>query len=178
MMKHFLLAVALLVPYAAQAQPARNTTASTSAGAAVRTKWTQVRDFITQAAADMSEAQYAYRPTPDVRSFGELIGHLAGSQNMYCAIVLGEKPPAEDAVEKGAKTKAALQQAWKDSNAYCAKAYDIADAQLSAMVDLFGSQQTKLYTLMDNMSHDNEHYGNIVTYMRLNKLVPPSSRPR
>jgi uncharacterized damage-inducible protein DinB len=178
MMKHLLFAAALFAPWAAQSQPARNTTASPSAGAAVRTKWTEVRDYITQSAADMSEAQYAYRPTPDVRSFGELIGHLAGSQNMYCAIALGEKPPAEDAVEKGAKTKAALQQAWKESNAYCTKAYNVAESELGAMVDLFGSQRTKFYALMDNMSHDNEHYGNIVTYMRLNKLVPPSSRPR
>ena len=170
MIKHLLLAGVLLAPSVGLAQAARNT-ATTSPGATVRTKWTQVQDYITQSAEDMSEAQYAYRPTPDVRSFGELIGHLAGSQNMYCAIALGEKPPAEDAVEKAVKTKAALQQAWKESNA-------LDESALSATVDLFGAQRTKLYVVMDNMTHDHEHYANIVTYMRLNKLVPPSSRPR
>jgi uncharacterized damage-inducible protein DinB len=140
--------------------------------------WELVRDYICQSAEDMSEAQYAFRPTPDVRTFGELMGHLAGSQNMFCAIALGEKPPAEDAVEKTAKTKAALIQAWRASNAYCAKAYALPDASLGSAVDLFGDQRTKLYVLLGNMTHDNEHYGNIVTYMRLNKLVPPSSRPR
>jgi len=46
------------------------------------------------------------------------------------------------------------------------------------MVDLFGAQRSKLFTLFQNVTHDSEHYGNIVTYMRLNKMVPPSSRPR
>jgi uncharacterized damage-inducible protein DinB len=175
-MKRLAFAAALLCPSVAFAQIA--STAPASPVANVRMLWTQVRDYITQSAEDMSEAQYAYRPTPDVRSFSELIGHLAGSQNTFCAIALGEKPPAEDAVEKAAKTKAALQQAWKESNTYCAKAYGLADAALTGTVDLFGSQRTKLFVLMENMVHDNEHYGNIVTYMRMNKLVPPSSRPR
>jgi uncharacterized damage-inducible protein DinB len=137
-----------------------------------------VRDYITQAAADMSEAQYSFRPTPDVRTFGELIGHIAGSQSMYCAIALGEKPPAEDAVEKAAKTKAALVAALKQSNDYCAKAYKQTDAAAAAPVDLFGEKRTRMYALLGNATHDSEHYGNIVTYMRMNKLVPPSSRPR
>jgi uncharacterized damage-inducible protein DinB len=175
MMKRLLL-VALLAPSVALAQ--NPSTAPASPVANVRMLWAQVRDYITASAEDMSEAQYAYRPTPDVRTFGELIGHLAGSQNMFCATALGEKPPAEDAVEKAAKTKAALQQAWKESNAYCTKAYALADAGLSGKVDLFGEQRTKLFVLMENMVHDNEHYGNIVTYMRMNKLIPPSSRPR
>ena len=45
------------------------------------------------------------------------------------------------------------------------------------MVDLFGEQRSRLFVLLENATHDSEHYGNIVTYMRLNKMVPPSSRP-
>jgi uncharacterized damage-inducible protein DinB len=137
-----------------------------------------VSGYITQAANDMSEAQYAFRPTADVRTFGELIGHVAGSQKMFCALALGDKPPAEDAVEKAAKTKAALVAALKESNDYCAKAYALTDASTSAMIDLFGEQRSKMFVLLDNVTHDNEHFGNFVTYMRMNKLVPPSSRPR
>ena len=177
MIKRLVLAGALLAPSILAAQGAASS-APASPVANVRLFWQQTRDYIGQSAEDMSDAQYAYRPTPDVRTFGELIGHLAGSQNMYCAIALGEKPPAEDAVEKAAKTKAALIQAWKESNTYCAKAYALEDAALTKAVDLFGRQRTKLYVLMGNVTHNNEHYGNIVTYMRMNKLVPPSSRPR
>ena len=137
-----------------------------------------VRGYITQSAADMPESAYDFRPTPDVRTFGELLGHIAGSEKMFCAIALGEQPPAEDAVEKAAKTKAALVAALKESNDYCAKAYKQTDGATAATVDLFGEKRSRMYTLLENAAHDNEHYGNIVTYMRMNKLVPPSSKPR
>lgn len=171
MLKTTLLCLAAAAaPLAAQAD-------ANPATAAARMLWESQRNYVTQAAADVPENLYAYRPTQDVRTFGELIGHVAGSQNMFCAMVLGDKPPAEDAIEKTAKTKAALVDALKKSNDYCARAYATTDRANAAMVDLFGQQRSKLFTLLMNASHDAEHYGNIVTYMRLNKLVPPSSRP-
>ena len=168
----------LLVLTAAATPVLAQAPSSSMATETARMLWSDVRDNIVQSAADVPESLYSYRPTPEVRTFGELIGHLAGSQQMFCAIALGEKPPAEDAVEKSATTKAALVQALKESNDYCARAYKQTDAAASAKVDLFGAQRSKLYTLFENAAHDSEHYGNIVTYMRLNKMVPPSSRPR
>ena len=128
------------------------------------------------AAANESEALYSYRPTPDVRTFGELIAHVAGSQKMFCAMALGEKVPDEADVEKSAKTKAAIVAALKESNTYCDRAYAQSDDAVKAKVDIFGQQQTRYYALIMNATHDGEHYGNIVTYLRMNKLVPPSSR--
>ena len=66
----------------------------------------------------------------------------------------------------------------KESNAYCERAYALSDDKVKGSVDIFGQQHSRYYALIANASHDGEHYGNIVTYMRLNKLVPPSSRPR
>jgi len=74
--------------------------------AALYTNWQGMIDNITKAAEEMTEANYAYTPVATVRSFGELIGHVAGTQDLICAAVLGEKVPAEDAIEKTAKTKA------------------------------------------------------------------------
>ena len=142
-----------------------------------RLLWDGVRGYITDAAAEVPESMYSYRPTPEVRTFGELIGHIAGSQKMFCAWALGDKAPAEDAVEKAATKKAALVAALKESNDYCTRAYKLKDAALTGMVDMFGQQRSKLFVLLENAAHDNEHYGNIVTYMRLNKMVPPSSKP-
>ncbi len=139
--------------------------------------WEGVRGYITEAAADVPENLYSFRPTPDVRTFGQLIGHIAGSQKSYCAMALGEKPPEEDAVEKAAMTKAALVAALKESNDYCARAYKQTDAATKPMLDLYGQQRSRLFVLLENATHDNEHYGNIVTYMRINKMVPPSSKP-
>jgi len=146
--------------------------------AEARALWKGNIGYVTQAAEELSDSLYAYRPTPEVRSFGELFAHIAGSQFMYCAMALGDKIPGEGDVEKTAKGKAAILAALKQSNAYCEKAYTQADDNVRPMIDVFGQQHSRFYTLIANASHDGEHYGNIVTYMRLNKMVPPSSRPR
>lgn len=144
--------------------------------AALRSNWKMAIDNIVKSAEELSEADYAYRPVATVRTFGELIGHVAGSQNLMCAAALGDKQPAEDAVEKAAKTKAALVQALKESTAYCDKAYGIAASTASMGVELFGMKMTRVGALALNAVHDGEHYGNIVTYMRMKGMVPPSSR--
>lgn len=145
--------------------------------AGVRDQWKGMVANITAAAEELTDAEYAYKPTSTVRSFGELIGHVAGTQNMICAAVLGDKQPAEDAIEKSAKTKAALVAALKASNAYCAKAYAIPAASATTEVDMFGEKSSKISALALNAVHDGEHYGNIVTYMRMQGKIPPSSKP-
>ena len=157
--------------------------AQTSAGAAdqsvgtTRALWQQLSGYVTQAAEDMPEAKYGFKPTPDVRSFGELIAHVAGSQYMFCAAATGDSARAEDDIEKKKMTgKAELVAAMRASNEYCARAYHQTDDASAAKVKLYGQEQTRLYALMINATHDAEHYGNIVTYMRLNNMVPPSSK--
>ena len=162
-------AVPLLVSTAAAQSPL-------SATGEARALWKSVIGNLNQAATEISESMYSYRPTPDVRSFGELFAHVAGSQKMYCAMALGDKAPGEADVEKTAKTKAAIVAALKESNDYCERAYSQTDDNVRAPVDIFGQQHPRFYALIANAAHDGEHYGNIVTYMRLNKLVPPSSR--
>ena len=131
--------------------------------------------YVLQSAIDVPENKYAYKPTPDVRSFGELFAHIAGSQSMFCAMALGQKAPAEDAVT--AKSKAELIEALKQSDRNCERAYTQTDAAAGGQVDVFGEQHSRLYALMLNATHDGEHYGNLVTYLRMNGMVPPSSRP-
>ncbi len=157
------------------------TVASAQSGAdpgitALRNNWQGVIDNITKAAEELTDADYAYRPVATVRTFGELIGHIAGSQNLMCAAALGDPQPAEDAVEKVAKNKAALVKALKESTAYCTKAYAITTAAGAATATLFGETSTRVGALALNAVHDGEHYGNIVTYMRMKGMVPPSSK--
>ena len=153
-----------------------STAAAQSPTAEARALWKGNIGYVTQAAEELSDSMYQYRPTPDVRSFGELFAHIAGSQKMYCAMALGEKVPGEGDVEKTAKGKAAILAALKESSTYCERAYTQPDDKLKPPVDIFGTQHPRFYALIANASHDGEHYGNIVTYMRLNKMVPPSSR--
>jgi len=170
------LSVLFAIPAALTAQGGTATSPADPGLAALRDNWKPVIENITKAAEELSEADYAYKPVASVRTFGELIGHIAGSQNLMCAGALGETQPAEDAVEKAAKTKADLVKALKESTAYCNKAYAITPAAAAGTVQLFGQTMTRYGALALNAVHDGEHYGNIVTYMRMKGMVPPSSR--
>jgi uncharacterized damage-inducible protein DinB len=171
MLKNALLALAACAVTAGAQKP------TSSAASDAKALWEMTIASVNDAAADVPESMYAYKPTPEVRSFGALVAHVAGSQKMFCAMALGEKVPGEGDVEKTATTKAAIVAALKESNTYCAKAYSLSDDALKGEVDVFGVMRTKRFALMMNAAHDDEHYGNIVTYMRLNKMVPPSSKP-
>ena len=170
--------VALLLAF-----PASMLHAQSHAGSAdqsvgtTRALWQQLSGYVTQAAEDMPEAKYGFKPTPEVRSFGELIAHVAGSQYMFCAVATGDSARAEDDIEKKKMTgKADLVAAMHASNEYCTRAYHQTDDASAGKVKLFGKEQTRLYALMINATHDAEHYGNIVTYLRMNGMVPPSSK--
>ena len=168
----FILATLIAAPAFAQAPAANHGVGG------VKTAWTAMAQYVTAAAEQMPEAEYAYKPVATVRSFGELFGHVAGAQNMLCAAALGEPQKTEDDIEKSAKTKAALVAALKASNEYCARAYGITDAASAGMTKIFGQDQSKMFALSLNAAHTGEHYGNIVTYMRMKGMVPPSSQPR
>ena len=140
--------------------------------------YNMVKNNIVRSAEKMPEADYSFKPTPEVRDFGQLIGHVADSQYLFCSVVLGKPNPAPG-IEKSKTAKADLVQALKDAFAYCDAAYDgLADAQAGALVKFFGADQAKATVLAFNTAHDNEHYGNIVTYLRIKGIVPPSSEQR
>lgn len=172
------LAGRLLVPALLSAGALGAQTPGDYALGGLRGQWKANMENITKAADMMSETEYAYKPVATVRSYGEILAHIAGSQNSICAAALAEKVPAEDAVEKTAKTKAAIVAALKASNTYCARAYQLTTTRFSEQVDIFGSKSTRVTALALNLMHTGEHYGNLVTYIRLMGKIPPSSQPR
>ena len=120
---------------------------------------------------------YGFKPTDAVRSFGQLVGHVADSQYTFCSVAMGEKRP-EIAVEKSKTSKDELVAALKDAFAYCDKAYSsINDTTATETVKLFRRDMPRFGVLGVNNLHTSEHYGNIITYMRLKNIVPPSSDP-
>jgi len=136
------------------------------------------KNNILKSAEKMPEENYAFKPTPDVRSYGQILGHIADAQYLFCSAALGETNPAPG-IEKSKTTKADLVKALNDAFAYCDKAYDgMTDAHAADMIKFFGREQAKLSVLAFNNAHDFEHYGNLVTYLRLKGLVPPSSEQR
>lgn len=147
--------------------------------AADREIWLYVIGNVTAAAKQVPDSSYSYRPTPTVRTFGQLIAHIAGSQDMFCAQALGEKANDSDLIENTTTGKAALVAALEASNEHCRKAYAMTDAvAMQRTVKTFTGERSALWALLYNTAHDNEHYGNVVTYMRMLDMVPPSSQPR
>jgi len=178
-MRSALLALAALTASGVEA-PMRAQEGAT-AGSAVSTArmlWEPVIGYITTAAEELPESTYSYKPTPEVRSFGQQVGHVAGAQYLFCAAALGDPPRNEDDIEKTRKTKAELVAALKASTQYCGRAYAQTDKAAQGKTKLFGQERTRLFALGLNANHDAEHYGNIVTYLRLKGIVPPSSRQR
>lgn len=169
MRRSILVLMAIATPAFAQQQQGATNLGVSSA----KMMFTMGHDYILRAAEQTPDSLWSFRPTADVRSLGELYGHVASAEHMFCAMAMGEKPQMVN-YEKMEKAK--VIEGLKSGAAYCDKAYGMSDADAAGMVNLFGSQRTKLFTLTMNATHDWEHYGNIVTYLRLKGMVPPSSQ--
>jgi uncharacterized damage-inducible protein DinB len=169
-----LIAVLILFHYAARAQAVD----LKSVAGYPKMVQKQVTAWIERAAEKMPAEEYAFQPDPASRSFGQILGHIADSGYLFCSTVLGENNPAPG-IEKTKTTKADLRAALRDAFAYCNRAYDgLTDAAANETVKAFGQERNKLGALWFNASHNLEHYGNLVVYMRLKGIVPPSSDPR
>jgi len=163
----------LTLPLAAQTQPSAPANPLT---ADARQAWGFVKDIVLRAAEKMPEENYAFKPVPEVRSFSQLVAHIALSQNQICAQAKGVAGPQ---VQLDKATKADLIAALKESDAFCDAAFEgLTDARAAEQVKIYGQSRTRLSGLYMLSFHGYEHYGNIVTYMRLKGLVPPTSEPR
>jgi hypothetical protein len=127
--------------------------------AAAQRGFTEVSGWLSRAAAMVPPEKYTYKPVGTVRSFGELIGHVADGYTYYCARAGGKEVQWSDAIEKGPKDKATLAAKLKTAQDACTAAY--AKGQVGP--------------LFENVAHSNLHYGNVITYMRMMGLTPPSS---
>src|ERR1700752_2918810 len=127
----------------------------------VRGGFNEVNDWVTKAADMVPADKYNYKPADTVRTFGQLIAHITDSYNYFCANAAGNKVEWSDAVEKGATDKNTLLPKLKQAVGRCNAAYSAGNAQFKP--------------LLINVGHTNLHYGNVITYMRMMGLKPPSS---
>jgi uncharacterized damage-inducible protein DinB len=136
-----------------------------------------MKKMLVRSAELMPEEQYGFKPTDVVRSFGQIVGHVADAHYYHCSAVLGEKNPSLK-IEQTKSTKADLIAALKEALAYCDRAYDgLTDATATQIVKLTGYEMPKLGVLNINQIHAGLHYGNFVTYLRMKNIVPPTSEP-
>jgi uncharacterized damage-inducible protein DinB len=124
------------------------------------------------------DAMWSFQPTKDVRTVGQLFAHIADAQYEFCGVAAEGKSVAKN-IEKTLTTKAEIVPALKEAFAYCDAAYaKMTDASAAEMAGFGGMRITKLGAMDFNTAHTMEHYGNLVTYMRIKGIVPPSSTPR
>ena len=174
------LALSVPVAYAQQTTSASTTASANPISDALRSQWNGAKRNIKESADQMPAENYGFKPVDSVRTFGQILAHVAGASYAICASAKGEKTPfAEDDFEKSATTKAAIVKATNDAIAYCDGAFAaLTDASAGQMVqNPFGQGQlARTGALVLQIGHDNEHYGNLVTYFRIKGMVPPSSK--
>ena len=169
-----------VAPAAAQTSDAgADQVLSTSMAASLKSMHQVIRRNLAEAAAAMPAEEYAFKPTPQVRSFAELIGHVINGNFYFCSQARGEKPTFGGDFSK-TTDKAALVKALNEALASCDATYDgTTEANVNQAVGVQGRGSSKPTTrglvLMFNTTHNNEHYGNLVVCMRLKNHVPPST---
>jgi uncharacterized damage-inducible protein DinB len=146
---------------------------------AIKASWDGAKKNMRDSAEFMPEANFSFKPVDTVRTFGQIVAHTAGANYVFCSAIKGEKSPQAESAFEGLATKAAILKAWDESVTYCDAAYSAAtDRTIAEVIDQpFGSGKgPRAAALLGNIGHLNEHYGNLVTYMRMKGIVPPTSR--
>jgi uncharacterized damage-inducible protein DinB len=175
MTRSFLLIAAAVFSCTLQAQNAA--TDSNPMSSDLRSRYDYIKTNLIKAAEKMPAEDYSFKPTPEIRNFGQLISHTADVQAFFCSNAAGERKN----IGAASKTsKEDLVAALKESFDICDPLYrDVTDAKAASKVSPIRSptlQLTTLFTtLFYNVTHDNEMYGVIGVYLRLKGIVPPSS---
>jgi uncharacterized damage-inducible protein DinB len=139
-----------------------------------------IRRNLAEAAEAMTVEDYTFKPTPQVRSFAELMGHVIVANYLMCSQAIGQKSPATTNYAT-VTDRDVLIKALNDALAYCDTAYAATtDENFGQMVKVAGpgnrvTEATRGAVLTFNTTHNNEHYGNMVLYLRLRNRVPPST---
>jgi hypothetical protein len=136
--------------------------------AETKASYNSIKGYLTRAAAAMPEDAYSFKPTPDIRSFGALLAHIADHQMRFCSTARGDAKKGDPTLTAKADLVPALAASFKE----CDAAWDsITDANATQMM----GQRSKLGTLIVDVIHSNEEYGYMSVYFRLKGIVPPSS---
>jgi uncharacterized damage-inducible protein DinB len=140
-----------------------------------------IRRDLAEAAENMPADEYAFRPTPQVRSFGQIIGHVVDANFFFCSQAAGEKSAATVDHEQ-ITDKSGLVKALNDSLVYCDRVYAattdanfVQPLQIANVVGTGSTNTVRGAVLLYNIAHNYEHYGNLAVYMRLKGHVPPST---
>lgn len=174
-----LLCALLLCAGIAGAQVAKAPPASSTPAKDLLHSWNDIGRKLTAMAEDFPEDKYDWKPTPEVRSFAEQLLHAASYAGYVGEVAKGLRPKEEDPKRANFKSKAEIVAYVKKAFADGAKAIEATgDEKLRTSIQV-GRWTVTLFGLWDTaVEHAGEHYGQLVVYYRVSKMVPPESRPR
>ncbi|HKA00153.1 MAG TPA: DinB family protein [Candidatus Solibacter sp.] len=175
-MKTVFATLLIAAPLCAQSTATQSTPPKNPLVATSQAFFASAKNNILRSADKVPDDLWSYQPAPTVRTFAQMFAHIADGQYEFCGMA-SEGKVVDKGIEKAATTKAAILAALKDAFAYCDAAYaKMTDATAVEMVPFFNRQVTRIGAMDFNVVHTMEHYGNLVTYMRLKNIVPPTSR--
>jgi hypothetical protein len=177
MMKHaFAVAVLGGVMVASAAAQAPQAPAADPLTSALKRQWDGIARNLVESAEVVPEAKYSFKPSPDVKTFGQEVGHAATGNYLFCSRAKGEPNPNKADLEAATKTKAEFIKSLLASNEYCASIFNGAtDKTMLEMVGQGAGAQPRAAIVAANIAHANETYGTMVPYMRMSGIVPPST---
>jgi uncharacterized damage-inducible protein DinB len=146
-------------------------------------QYASLKRYIIGSAEKMPPERYAFKPAPEVMTYAGLLGHIIDVQYSYCNAVKGGANPAAGKGLDKLTDKAVLVPAVIEAFAYCDDAFAKLTEQNALEMLTIGTapnqrQVARANQLTMAIAHGNEHYGNLVTYMRIHGIVPPSSTPQ
>jgi hypothetical protein len=173
MKRYICLAIlCLAAPLMAQAQDAAANPLSTT----VRKILADNAKNLIAAAQVMPVEKYGFQPSPDIRTFGQVVAHVAMVNNAVCAMLF---KPAAPAPAKIAETdpKDKLVAGLQASMDYCDQAFaKLTDANLAEMIPAFGGRpMTRMGVALIVTNDLIDHYAGMAIYLRMNSQVPPTA---
>jgi uncharacterized damage-inducible protein DinB len=148
----------------------------------VQGQYASIKRYIIGAAEKMPAEHFGFKPAPEVMSYAQLLGHVIDTQYYFCNAVKGGENPATGKHLEKLADKDALVPAVKEAFAYCDDVFAGLTGENALQMLTIGTPPKQWQTARANqltmvIAHGNEHYGNLVTYMRIKGIVPPSSAP-
>ncbi len=142
----------------------------------LKASYAQIKANLTEAAGKLGDADYAFTPNPEIRSYGGQLGHVADAQFSFCAAASGAPNPMQGQSLEKKTSKAEIVKGLNDSFEFCDKVFnELTDANATQLMTQGRGQVARGAILTNVIAHDNEEYGIITVYLRLKAMVPPST---
>jgi len=138
--------------------------------------YTAIQRDLLEAAELMPEADYLFKPTPEMRPFGQLISHVALTQFRTCSLLQGGPSPKAAEKEETPRSKAVLIALLKESATFCNPLVTaMTDESMVQLIKAGPVEAARGLMLIGLSVHGNEVYGTIAVYLRLKGIVPPTT---